>query len=367
MKKWVTASLLAVTLSFVIVHLANTPDSENTAYAQQIVPFDQMKLGYYVETTQILKERNGISASGWIRVMFHDIAVASSKMDLKVDGTITLDNWQYPTKIDETVDFPTNVDTLLFLRNGGQRTLTIYAGPTGLSIPQMPGFVIDLTRTWNLQDETSAKTPFGNFPAYRYRTTIPSAPAPGGGTTDLTVYASFEKRTQVLAYGEVWATQGVFSALITKVELREANLSLPPEVASRCVIATAAYGSELAGPVQFLREFRDNEVRSTFAGRKFMEAFNRWYYSWAPPIAQGIASSDIFRSASRLLISPVLASLYAADYTFNLVRVALSEEVAIIVAGLISSCLIGIAYLLPLGCLLNRSLGRMFSRLPPLR
>ena len=44
-----------------------------------------------------------------------------------------------------------------------------------------------------------------------------------------------------------------------------------------CLIATAAYGSEMAPQVQFLREIRDNSVLQTQSGTSFMTAFNSFY------------------------------------------------------------------------------------------
>ena len=44
-----------------------------------------------------------------------------------------------------------------------------------------------------------------------------------------------------------------------------------------CLIATAAYGSEMAPQVQFLREIRDNKVLNTESGSSFMTGFNQFY------------------------------------------------------------------------------------------
>ena len=52
-----------------------------------------------------------------------------------------------------------------------------------------------------------------------------------------------------------------------------------------CLIATAAYGSEMAPQVQFLREIRDNTVLQTQSGTSFMTAFNSFYYTFSPTIA----------------------------------------------------------------------------------
>src|SRR5690349_20188281 len=52
-----------------------------------------------------------------------------------------------------------------------------------------------------------------------------------------------------------------------------------------CLIATAAFGSELTPQVQYLRNFRDHYILSTNAGSSFMKVFNTWYYSLSPYIA----------------------------------------------------------------------------------
>ena len=44
-----------------------------------------------------------------------------------------------------------------------------------------------------------------------------------------------------------------------------------------CLIATAAYGSEMAPQVQLLREIRDNQLMNTESGSAFMTGFNELY------------------------------------------------------------------------------------------
>lgn len=54
---------------------------------------------------------------------------------------------------------------------------------------------------------------------------------------------------------------------------------------SGCFIATAAYGSELAPPVQFLRDFRDEVVlKSRFKGS--FERILDVYYRFSPTVAR---------------------------------------------------------------------------------
>jgi len=76
-----------------------------------------------------------------------------------------------------------------------------------------------------------------------------------------------------------------------------------------CLIATAAFGSELAPQVQMLREIRDNTVLSTLSGTAFMTGFNEFYYSFSPTIADWERENPIFQDAVRITITPLLMSL----------------------------------------------------------
>lgn len=76
-----------------------------------------------------------------------------------------------------------------------------------------------------------------------------------------------------------------------------------------CLIATAAYGTELAPQVQFLREIRDNTVMSTTSGAAFMTGFNMLYYSFSPTIADWERENPVFQEAVRAFITPMISTL----------------------------------------------------------
>ncbi len=76
-----------------------------------------------------------------------------------------------------------------------------------------------------------------------------------------------------------------------------------------CLIATAAYGSEMAPQVQLLREIRDNKVLNTESGHSFMTGFNTFYYSFSPTIADWERESPAFKETVKLGLTPLLASL----------------------------------------------------------
>lgn len=82
---------------------------------------------------------------------------------------------------------------------------------------------------------------------------------------------------------------------------------------SRCFIATAAYGSELEPPVQFLRDFRDDIVLQSRFQKPFEKILNV-YYSFSPAIAKQMRKHQLFK--------------YVMKYSIVLPFVALAKAVA---------------------------------------
>ena len=81
-----------------------------------------------------------------------------------------------------------------------------------------------------------------------------------------------------------------------------------------CLIATAAFGSELAPQIQFLRELRDNTVLQTESGSAFMTGFNQFYYSFSPAIADYERENPVFKEAVKITLTPLLTSLTLLQY-----------------------------------------------------
>ena len=81
-----------------------------------------------------------------------------------------------------------------------------------------------------------------------------------------------------------------------------------------CLIATAAYGSEMAPQVQFLREIRDNTVLQTQSGTSFMTAFNTFYYTFSPAVADYERENPVFKEAVKVGLTPLLTSLTILNY-----------------------------------------------------
>jgi len=83
---------------------------------------------------------------------------------------------------------------------------------------------------------------------------------------------------------------------------------------SGCLIATAAYGSEMAPQVQLLREIRDNQLMNTDSGVSFMTGFNQLYYSFSPHIADMQRENPVFQEIVKIGITPLLSSLSIMKY-----------------------------------------------------
>ena len=81
-----------------------------------------------------------------------------------------------------------------------------------------------------------------------------------------------------------------------------------------CLIATAAFGSELAPQVQYLRELRDNIILQTESGTSFMTGFNHFYYSFSPAVADYERENPVFKEAVRVILTPLLTSLTLLQY-----------------------------------------------------
>jgi len=81
------------------------------------------------------------------------------------------------------------------------------------------------------------------------------------------------------------------------------------KVGGACLIATAAFGSELAPQVQQLRELRDNQLLQTESGTAFMSTFNDIYYSFSPIIADYERENPYFKEAVKLAITPLISTL----------------------------------------------------------
>ena len=81
----------------------------------------------------------------------------------------------------------------------------------------------------------------------------------------------------------------------------------------------------------------------TFAGSNFMTAFNAWYYSFSPTVAQYESQTPAARSIARVALYPLIGILRLSESTF--VAFGPASEIGALAAGLLAGALIGLTYL----------------------
>ena len=105
-----------------------------------------------------------------------------------------------------------------------------------------------------------------------------------------------------------------------------------------CLVATAAYGTEMAPQIQRLREIRDQNILSTDAGSSFVTVFNGIYYTFSPTIADIEREHPLVKGAVFIIIQPILASLHIMEHA--------DTEFTVIVYGMLVILLNVIMYVI---------------------
>lgn len=137
-------------------------------------------------------------------------------------------------------------------------------------------------------------------------------------------------------------TQFTVVAQITASTEQTSSATSQQQPSSKCLIATASFGSEIAPEVVMLREFRDSRVLQTQVGREFMIAFNTFYYSFSPATAEFISSHPNVRSLMKMALYPLIIILSGAIQLDSVL--APYTETTLIVSGLLAAFGIGFVY-----------------------
>jgi peptide/nickel transport system substrate-binding protein len=84
-----------------------------------------------------------------------------------------------------------------------------------------------------------------------------------------------------------------------------------------------------------------------------MVAFNTWYYSFSPTIANYIATHSAERAVVKVTLYPLVGILYLASTLYS--PTSAYPEIAVLLSGLLASSLIGAFYLgLPLSLIRSK-------------
>lgn len=139
-----------------------------------------------------------------------------------------------------------------------------------------------------------------------------------GNLGELVIPRQLLDGVEVSVDGEPAAARAESSELVwfVTVEFDGAGMHLmevSEPAAGGCLIATAAYGTELAPAVQRLREARELAY-SSGAGARFMEVFNALYYAVSPAVADAERQSPHLRALAGAALYPAVAALQIAGH-----------------------------------------------------
>ena len=166
-------------------------------------------------------------------------------------------------------------------------------------------------------------------------------------TTSTMTTATITAPTTIMSTATTTMTTSTTSTTTTTTTAPTITTTLTVTTSARpCIIASAAYGSELAAPVQFLRDFRDGQVAKAFAGSSFLKAFNAFYYSFSPTIAGSLERLPAIKQGVRTMLYPMIGALHISSAIYS--TMSFNPEFAITVSGIIASGLIGLTYLTPI-------------------
>jgi YVTN family beta-propeller protein len=140
--------------------------------------------------------------------------------------------------------------------------------------------------------------------------TVIGSPIPVGTLSYGIAYDSVNERMYVTNYASHTVSVIDTSTKIKeKSEIVVKDESIPKNNGGGCLIATAAYGSEMSQQVQMLREIRDNQLINTESGLAFMSGFNEVYYSFSPYIADMEREHPMFKEIVKVGLTPMLSTL----------------------------------------------------------
>jgi len=170
---------------------------------------------------------------------------------------------------------------------------------------------------------------------FAYDFALPPSAAPGIYTVDVS-------SDSVPCVGP-GSGQGTFEVVpttpLTTPVTTPATTPAPPP-GPRCVIVTAAYGSEMAPDVVYMRYVRDNLIGSSPIGRTLVAAFNAFYYSWSPSVANVIVGNELPRAVFRVVLLPLIGIVRVTALLFTaMTNIAGSTDLASVVAFLVAAAM----------------------------
>ena len=198
----------------------------------------------------------------------------------------------------------------------------------------------------SVSSSTTATTATTTSTSWSYTSTISTTLTT---TSFSTVYTATQGTSNT--FSSTLASTSTSTATFTNIVTQKGT------VGTSCPVSLVTNGNSLQPYADSLRNFRNNQIQNTTAGRTFLTTFNAWYYSWAPTVAYSAATNPYAYTAVQVTVVPLLGILYASYYSYGFVA-PLSSEAAAITAGLVAASLIGLIYLAPIAYVASRIIRR---------
>ena len=113
----------------------------------------------------------------------------------------------------------------------------------------------------------------------------------------------------------------------------------------QCVIATAAYGSDLRDEVKLMQDVRDGMAGSSRTGALLVGAWNAFYYTWSPALARLVSGSKLMQTIFRVAVLPLMFIVrVAAEVFWTLVNITGLPDLASFAAFTVAALLSVITY-----------------------
>jgi len=229
---------------------------------------------------------------------------------------------------------------------------TFYGGTASFDLVNWIAYVSSTTETVTATITTTATGSASTVTSTVTEGTTVTTTATETGETTVTMTATTtlpaETVTETVTETQTTTEKEMETKTVTETTTMTATMtSIVTEAGGlRCLIATAAFGSEIAPQVQTLRNFRDGFVTRTFAGENFMRAFNAFYYSWSPYVARAEYENPVLRDVIKISIYPLLFSLDVSKQAAK--PFSAIPELAVLISGLVAASLIGFIYVAPI-------------------
>jgi hypothetical protein len=109
----------------------------------------------------------------------------------------------------------------------------------------------------------------------------------------------------------------------------------------------------MAPEVVYMRHVRDSLIGSTEIGGRLVKAWNAFYYSWSPTVANFAAKSEALKALLRVLLLPLVGIIHLTATVFWLMK-PISPSLASVLAFMVAAILCIVVYVLIPMCVLRK-------------